>query len=212
MMKNSSWLIALCAGLCGMYATTGLAQDGGLYEDVPDPSASFVRVVAAAPTNAVIDTKTFDQLDGGISGYVVVAKPGEIKLVTGVDDATVKVEAGKYYSYVVGADGTKTLVPEDITSNPAQAVISFFNLSDLPKVDLYVPAAKAVALPGVPMNGAANVALKAPLTLDFEVRDGDKVLASLPAVDLQRRGGVAIVLRGSAGNYTVAGSNSTLAN
>jgi alginate O-acetyltransferase complex protein AlgF len=62
------------------------------------------------------------------------------------------------------------------------------------------------------MNGAANVALKAPLTLDFEVRDGDKVLASLPAVDLQRRGGVAIVLRGTAGNYTVAGSDSTLAN
>lgn len=211
-MKNSSWLIALCAGLSGMYATTGLAQDGGLYADVPDPNASFVRVVAAAPTNAVIDTKTFDQLDSGISGYVVVAKPGEIKLVTGVEDATVKVEAGKYYSYVVGADGTKTLVPEDITSNPAQAVISFFNLSDLPKVDLYVPAAKAVALPGVPMNGAANVALKAPLTLDFEVRDGDKVLASLPAVDLQRRGGVAIVLRGTAGNYTVVGSNSTLAN
>ena len=182
MTKKSNLLIALCAGFYGIYATAGLAQDGGLYEDVPDPSASFVRVVAAAPTNAVIDTKTFDQLDGGISGYVV------------------------------GADGTKTLVPEDITSNPAQAVISFFNLSDLPKVDLYVPAAKAVALPGVPMNGAANVALKAPLTLDFEVRDGDKVLASLPAVDLQRRGGVAIVLRGTAGNYTVVGSNSTLAN
>lgn len=211
-MKKSNVLIALCAGLYGVYATAGLAQDGGLYADVPDPNASFVRVVAAAPTNAVIDTKTFDQLDGGISGYVVVAKPGEIKLVTGVDDATVTVAAGKYYSYVVGADGTKTLVPEDITSNPAQAVISFFNLSDLPKVDLYVPAAKAVALPGVPMNGAANVALKAPLTLDFEIRDGDKVLASLPAVDLQRRGGVAIVLRGTAGNYTVAGSDSTLAN
>ena len=209
MMKKTGWMIALSLGLC---APVALAQDGGLYEDVPDPSASFVRVVAASPINAVIDTKTFDQLDGGISGYVVIAKPGEIKLVTGVDDATVNVEAGKYYSYVVGADGTKTLVPEDITSNPAQAVISFFNLSDLPKVDLYVPAAKAVALPGVPMNGAANVALKAPLTLDFEVRDGDKVLASLSAVDLQRRGGVAIVLRGAAGNYTVAGSNSTLAN
>ncbi|OYU37472.1 MAG: hypothetical protein CFE33_20615 [Pseudorhodobacter sp. PARRP1] len=212
MMKNSSLLIALCAGLCGIYATAGLAQDGGLYADVPDPSASFVRVVSAAPTNAVIDTKTFNQLDNGISGYVVVANPGVIKLVTGVDDATVNVEAGKYYSYLVGADGTKTLVPEDITSNPAQAVISFFNLSDLPKVDLYVPAAKAVALPGVAMNSAANVALKAPLTLDFEVRDGDKVLATLPAVDLQRRGGVAIVLRGSSGNYTVAGSDSALAN
>lgn len=211
-MKKSSWVIALFIGLGGSFATASLAQDGGLYEDVPDPSASFVRVVAAAPTNAVIDTKTFDQLDGGISGYVVVAKPGEIKLVTGVDDATVTVAAGKYYSYVVGSDGTKTLVPEDITSNPAQAVISFFNLSDLAKVDLYVPAAKAIALTGVPINGAANVALKAPLTLGFEVREGDKVLASLPALDLQRRGGVAIVLRGSAGNYTVTGSNSTLAN
>ncbi|MDB5658922.1 MAG: hypothetical protein JWS10_1537 [Cypionkella sp.] len=212
MIKDCNWKMILCLCWAGMSASAALAQDGGLYEDVPDPSASFVRVVAASPTNAVIDSKTFDQLDDGISGYVVVTKPGEINLVTGVDDATVTVAAGKYYSYVVGADGTKTLVPEDITSNPAQAVISFFNLSDLPTVDLYVPAAKAVALKGVAMNGAANVALKAPLKLDFEVRDGDKVLASLPAVDLQRRGGVAIVLRGSAGNYTVVGSNSALAN
>ena len=89
--------------------------------------------------------------------------------------------------------------------------MTVFNLSDKPAVDLFVPAASAVAVKGVAVNSSASVALKAPLTLDLEVRDGDTVLASLAAVDLQRRAGVAIVFRGSAGAYTVAMTPASLA-
>lgn len=208
MTTKSNLILALC--LAGL-AMPALAQDGGLYAEVPDPNASFVRIVAADLSNAVVDTKTFDQLDSGISGYVVVGQPGDIKVVTGVDEATVTVESGKYYSYIVAASGTATLVAEDTTSNPAQAMVSVFNLTDLPLVDLYVPAAKTVAVAGVPMDGTGSVALKAPLTLDFELRDGETVLASLTGVDLERRGGVAILLRGSAGSYEAVMATSTLA-
>ena len=121
------------------------------------------------------------------------------------------VEAGKYYSFVIGADGTKSLVPENISSSPAQAVVTVFNLSDKPMVDLFVPAASAVAVKGVGANSSASVAQKAPLTLDFEVREGDTVLASLAAVDLQRRSGVAIVFRGTAGAYDIVMAPSSLA-
>ena len=212
MMTKTSLILALplALGLAGLAAPV-LAQDGGLYAEVPDPNASFVRIVAANLTSAVVDTKSFDKLESGISGYVVVAQPGDIKVVTGMDEAMVTVESGKYYSYIVGADGTANLVAEDTTSNPAQAMVSVFNLTDLPLVDLYVPAAKAVAVTGVPMDGTGSVALKAPLTLDFELRDGDTVLATLAGVDLERRGGVAILLRGSAGNYEAVMAASTLA-
>lgn len=202
-------LFSLTIGL--MVAMPALAQDGGLYEDVPDPNASFVRVVGANLTSAVVQNTAFNDLSSGVSGYVVVNQPGEISITAGIDETKVTVEAGKYYSFVVGADGTKSLVPENISSSPAQAVVTVFNLSDKPAVDLFVPAASAVAVKAVALNSSASVALKAPLTLDFEVRDGDTVLASLAAVDLQRRAGVAIVFRGSAGAYTVAMTPASLA-
>ena len=110
MTTRSRLFLARC--LAGL-AAPALAQDGGLYADVPDPNASFVRIVAADLTNAVVDTKTFDQLDSGISGYVVVGQPGPIKVVTGMDEATVTVESGKYHTIIVGADGTAKLVAED---------------------------------------------------------------------------------------------------
>lgn len=211
MTMHRGWIKALTMTLAINVAMPAFAQDGGLYADVPDPNASYVRVVAVNLTNAVVQSTAFNDMSSGVSGYVVVNQPGEISITAGVDETKVMVDAGKYYSFIVGADGTKTLVPENITSSPAQAVITVFNLSDLPVVDLYVPAANAVAVKGVNVNSSASVALKAPLTLDFEVRDGDKVLASLPAVDLARRAGVAIVFKGAAGTYEVSMAKSSIA-
>ena len=211
MTMNRGWIKAFTLTLAVTLALPAFAQDGGLYEDVPDPNASFVRVVGANLTNAVVQNTAFDDMASGVSGYVVVNQPGEISITAGVEETKVMVEAGKYYSFVVGADGTKTLVPENISSSPAQAVVTVFNLSDKPTVDLFVPAAGAVAVKGVPANSSASVALKAPLTLDFEMRDGDTVLASLAAVDLQRRAGVAIVFRGTGGTYDIVMAPSTLA-
>ena len=211
MTINRGWIKAFTLTLAATVAWPSLAQDGGLYEDVPDPNASFVRVVAVNVTNAVVQNTAFNDMASGVSGYVVVSQPGEISITAGVDESKVTVEAGKYYSFVVGADGTKTLVPENISSSPAQAVVTVFNLSDKPMIDLFVPAASAVAVPGVAVNSSASVALKAPLTLDFEVREGDVVLAALPAVDLARRAGVAIVFRGSGGAYEVLMEPSTIA-
>ena len=211
MTIKNGWIKAFSMTLAIALAFPACAQDNGLYEDVPDPNASFIRVVAANLTNAVIQNTALNEMSSGVSGYVVVNQPGEISITAGVDESKVTVESGKYYSFVVGADGTKTLVPEDISSSPAQAVVTVFNLSDLPSVDLFVPAANAVAVKGVAVNSSSSVALKAPLTLDFEVRNGETVLASLAAVDLQRRAGVAIVFRGSAGTYDVTMEPSTLA-
>lgn len=211
MTTNLGWIKAFTLTIATTLALPSFAQDGGLYADVPDPNASFVRVVAVNLTNAVIQNTAFTDLATGVSGYVVVNEPGEISITAGIDESKVMVEAGKYYSFVVGADGTKTLVPENISSSPAQAVVTVFNLSDKPMIDLFVPAASAVALKGVGVNSSASVALKAPLTLDFEVREGDTVLASLAAVDLARRAGVAIVFRGTAGAYDVVMEPSTLA-
>jgi hypothetical protein len=193
-------------------APVALAQDAGLYEGVANPDATFVRVVDAGTEMAIIQSASFESIESGVTPYVVIDGETEVKIVSGETTATEAVQPATFYSFVVGADGTSALVTDKITNNPAQADVTFYNLSDIPSADLYVPDAKAVAIEGVAVNSGGSVALKAPLTLGFEVRQGEEVLASLPAIDLKRREGVAIVFSGTAGAYEVKAAPNALAN
>jgi len=202
---------ALSFAVLAAAATAALAQDGGLYEDVANPEASFVRVIDAGTPVAVIQSASFDSVEGGVTPYVVIDGDTEVKITSGETTTTETIEPATFYSFVVGADGSSALVVDRISNNPAQADVTFYNLSDIASADLYVPQAKAMAIEGVAMNGGGAVALKAPLTLDFEVRDGESVVATLPAVALKRREGVAIVLSGTGGSYTATVAPNALA-
>ncbi len=192
-------------------ASVAFAQDASLYEDVANPDASFVRVVDARSPVAVIQSVSFDSIEAGVTPYVVIDGDTEVKITAGETTATEPVQPATFYSFVVGADGTSALVVDKITRNPAQADVTFYNLSDIPSADLYVPQAKAIAVEGVAPSDGGAVALKAPLTLDFEIRNGEEVVATLPAVALKRREGVAIVLSGTAGNYSATVTPNALA-
>jgi hypothetical protein len=192
-------------------ASAAPAQDASLYEDVANPDASFVRVVDATSPVAVIQAVSFDSIEAGVTPYVVIDGDTEVQITAGQTTATEPVEPATFYSFVVGADGTSALVIDKITRNPAQADVTFYNLSDIASADLYVPQAKTVAIEGVKPNDGGAVALKAPLKLEFEVKDGDTVVAKLPAVELKRREGVAIVLSGSDGNYAATVTPNALA-
>ncbi|RYI34517.1 MAG: hypothetical protein EON48_01870 [Acetobacteraceae bacterium] len=192
-------------------ASVAFAQDASLYEDVANPDASFVRVVDTQSPVAVIQSMSFDKIDAGVTPYVVIDGASEVQITAGQATATEPVQPATFYSFVVGADGTSALVVDKITRNPAQADVTFYNLSDIASVDLYVPEAKAIAIEGVKPSSGGAVALKAPLTLDFEVRDGETVVATVPAVDLKRREGVAVVLSGTAGSYSATVTPNALA-
>jgi hypothetical protein len=191
--------------------STALAQDASLYEDVANPNSTFVRVVDAKSPVAMIQAVSFDSIVAGVTPYVVIDGETEVQITSGELSATENIEPATFYSFVVGADGGSALVVDKITRNPAQADVTFYNLSDIASADLYVPQAKAMAIEGVGMNEGGAVALKAPLTLDFEVRDGETVVAKVSAVDLKRREGVAIVLSGSGGTYAATVTPNALA-
>jgi hypothetical protein len=192
-------------------ASAALAQDASLYEDVANPDASFVRVVDATSPVAMIQAVSFDSIEAGVTPYVVIDGDTEVKITAGETTATEPVQPATFYSFVVGADGASALVVDKITRNPAQADVTFYNLSDIASADLYVPQAKAIAIEGVKPNDGGAVALKAPLKLEFEVKDGDTVVATLPSVDLKRREGVAIVLSGFDGTYEATVTPNALA-
>lgn len=192
-------------------ASMAFAQDASLYEDVANPNSSFVRVVDASASVAVIQSASFDRVEKGVTPYVVIDGETEVSITSGETTATEAIQPATFYSFVVGADGASALVVDKITRNPAQADVTFYNLSDIALADLYVPQAKAIAIEGVAPSTGGAVALKAPLTLDFEIRDGETVVATVPAVDLKRREGVAIVLSGTGGSYTATVTPNALA-
>lgn len=191
--------------------TAARAQDGGLYEDVPDPNAAFLRVVGADLTAATVNGTNLEGLDTGISPYVVITDAGDITVDADAQSSTATVTPATFHTLLIAADGTRTLVTDTLSLSPAQADVTFYNLSDIPSVDLYVPAAKAKAVEGIAPNAGGTVALKAPLTLDFEARDGDTVLASAKGIALERRQGVALLLRGSGGTYELLSAPNDIA-
>lgn len=194
-----------------LLASAAQAQDGGLYEDVPDPNAAFLRVIGTDLTAATVNGTNLEGLDTGISPYVVITDAGDITVDADAQSSTATVTPATFHTLLIAADGTRTLVTDPLTLSPAQADVTFYNLSDIPAADLYVPAAKAKAIEAIAPNAGGSVALKAPLTLDFEARDGDTTLATAKDITLERRQGVALVLRGSGGSYELLSAPNDIA-
>ncbi|WP_431298985.1 alginate O-acetyltransferase AlgF [Tabrizicola sp. BL-A-41-H6] len=187
---------------CAMaVATPAFAQDGALYEDPGDPNASFVRIIAPGETVAVVAETTFDSIEGGVSPYVTIPA-GKVSAAVGDLTAEADIPPASFYTFLAASDGTLQAVKDEITNSPAQADLVFYNLSDLQSVDLFAPSVGAVALDDIAPNTSRQVTLRAPMTLDFEVRDGDTVLATLPGVQMRRRAGVTVVFSGSNGTYS----------
>ena len=207
-MTSTRHILALTLLLSALPA---LAQDAQLYEDPADPAAAFVRIIAPGETLAVVGANTFDNVQGGVTPYVMMAA-GPVSVAVGDLVSEADIPPTSFHSFVVGTDGTLHLLQDMITNSPAKADLVFYNLSDLPLVDLYVPSADAMALEAIAQNTSRQVTLKAPLTLGFEVRDGATVLASLPEIEMRRRAGVTVVFTGSAGAYSAFSTENLYSN
>lgn len=197
-------ILALCAA-------PAMAQDNQLYEDPADPNASFVRIISPGETLAVVGENTFDNVLGGVTPYITMPA-GPISVAVGDLVSDGNIPPTTFYSFVKGTDGTLHLLQDAITNSPAKADLVFYNLSDLPMVDLFVPTVDTIAIADIAQNTSRQVTLKAPLTLDFEVRDGETVLASLPAIEMRRRAGVTVVFSGSAGAYSAFSTENLYSN
>jgi len=200
-MLRSTLIKGSLAALLLLSAAPVLAQDDGLYDAPVDPNSAFVRVLVPGAAVAVVNGTTVDEVTDGLSAYVNVA-PGDIQVSAGDVAGSVTAVPGAYYTYASTSTGEPLVLTDQPANDPSKATVYFYNLSDKPTVDLFVPSAKVKAIEGVAGDTARSVALKAPLTLDFEVQAEGTTVAKVAALDLKRRGGVSIVFSGSDGSYT----------
>lgn len=187
-------LLLLCLSVIGQAE----AQDAGLYGKAMDPEASFVRVVSLEGLASVIGGTSVNSQQG-ISPYVNV-EPGEVEISAGTRSSQVDVEPGSFYTLAFTPSGAKVF-KDDVKNDPAKAQVYLYNLSDLDSVDLFVPAAKVAAVEMLPSGSSKDVALRAPLSLAFEIRKDGRALAPPFTIDLKRRSGYTVILSGNAGKY-----------
>lgn len=200
-MLRSTFIKTSLAAALLLTAAPAFAQDDGLYDAPVDPNSAFVRVLVPGAAVAVVNGTTVDDVTDGLSAYVNV-QPGDIQVSAGDVAGSVTAAPGAYYTYASTASGEPLVVTDQPASDPSKATVYFYNLSDKPSVDLFVPSAKVKAIEGVAGDSGKSVALKAPLTLDFEVQADGATVAKVASLDLKRRGGVSIVFSGIGGNYT----------
>jgi len=203
MLRSTPKLVALASLMMLSAAPAALAQDDGLYDAPVDPNSAFVRVLVPGAAVAVVSGTTVDDITDGLSAYVNV-EPGDVSVSAGDVSGSVTTSAGAYYTYAWSVEGEPLVLQDDPASDPSKATVYFYNLSDLDSVDLFVPAAKTKAIEGVGGDTGKSVALKAPLTLDFEVQSEGAAVATVASLDLKRRGGVSIIFTGSNGTYSAA--------
>ncbi len=201
MLRTPTRLIALGTLLLLGAAPQALAQDDGLYDAPVDPNSAFVRVLVPGAAVAVVAGTTVDDMTDGLSAYVNV-EPGDIEVSAGDAHGSITAAPGAYYTYAWSVEGEPLVLADTPASDPSKATVYFYNLSDLDSVDLFVPAAKTKAIEGIAGDTTRSVALKAPLTLDFEVQSEGQPVATVASLNLKRRGGVSIVLTGANGTYT----------
>lgn len=196
-------------GALALLAGTALAQDEGLYPQASAPDASFLRVHVPGDEAVAVGSETLMPGESGLTPYVEVA-PGPVVVSIDGEETTVETAPNSHYSFVLLKDGGE-LLTDGVTGSPAQADLLLLNLSDLAAVDLFVPSADAVALEDVASGTGAAVALRAPLTIDLVLRDGEQAVAEVTALELVRSGGATVVLTGEAGSYEARATANTYA-
>lgn len=202
MLRSTPLKFALGALLLAV-AAPAFAQDDGLYGAAVDPNSAFVRVLSPGVAVAMVAGTNLDEISDGLSSYVTVP-PGDVQVAAGDASGSLTASPGSYYTYTWTPAGDAVALLDQPATDPSKATVYFYNLSDKANVDLFVPSAKVKAIEGIASGASKSVALKAPLTLDFEVQADGQSIATVAGLALQRRGGVSIVLSGSDGNYTAS--------
>ncbi len=195
----SSRLVAIAVG-AALLSGPAMSQDEGLYPEAPAADASFIRVYVPGDETVAINDATLQPSEGGLTPYIEIA-PGPVVLSINGEEHSVEAAPNTHYSYIYNVDSEGVLLTDNITGSPAQADLVFYNLSDIESADLFVPSANAVAVQEVAPGAASAVALRAPLTLDVEIRSGEETVAQVAGVELVRSASTTVLLEGQPGAY-----------
>jgi alginate O-acetyltransferase complex protein AlgF len=192
-------------GLLVALLSVGLAQEDGLYAPAPPADAAFVRVLHAVPDAPALSVTVADVAYGdvafaAVSPYRVVTQ-GTRTLKAGDISQDLEVSAGKFYTLAITPQGV-TVLEDASSTNRAKALLSLYNLSELPSVDLKTADGKTDVLVGVAAGTQKSIEVNG-ITVDLAVLSEGKELQAFPGVSLERGAAYSVVVLGTAAAPTV---------
>jgi alginate O-acetyltransferase complex protein AlgF len=200
-------LFVLSASLISL-SGLALAQDTqGLYAPAPPPDSAFVRLLntTATPLSATLGGKAATAPKAGISTYLVIPQ-GSVALKVGTVNVSLPVVAGKFYS-AVWTGKTFKLMVDSSADDRAKALLTVYNLSKAPALDLKTADGKLSVISGVKPGASGNRAVNG-ITVDLAAFNGAKAVATFKGVALERGNAYAIVVTDTGSSLTV-GSTTT---
>lgn len=194
--------------ICALSVSTAVAQDlQGLYAPAPPPDSAFVRLLNAtsAPLKATLGGKDATAPKTGIGTYLVIPQ-GSVVLKSGSVSVSAPVVAGKFYS-AVWTGKTFKLMTDSSADDRAKALLTVYNLSKAPALDLKTADGKLSVVSGVKPGQSGSRAVNG-ITVDLAAFSGAKAVATFKGVALERGNAYAIVVTDAGSSLTV-GSTTT---
>ncbi len=168
-------------GFCLFWAT---AQEEGLYAPAPPADAAFVRVlnVQDGEVSPALGETAFDALSyGAVSPYRVVLQ-GAANLVAGTVTDALELQAGRFYTVIVGEDAA--LIEDPTLENRAQTLLLLYNVSAKP-VNLKTADGSTEVIPDVAPGEVGSIPVN-PISVAFGAFAGDTAVAAFDEVQLER--------------------------
>ncbi|WP_245557900.1 alginate O-acetyltransferase AlgF [Deinococcus apachensis] len=179
--------------------TYASAQETGLYDAAPPADSAFVRVINAPA--ATLGSKAVTAQKGTVSSYVIVPQ-GEFSAKVGATSSKLTVEAGKFYSLALNG-GKLVLLADQAAENRAKALLTIYNLSKAPSVDLKTADGKTAVVTGVKPGASGSRAVNG-IVVDLAAFDKTKSLGTLKSVKLERGNAYAVVVTDSGVTITTS--------
>lgn len=198
----------LIAGIL-ILLSSALAQDThGLYAPASPPDSAFVRLInaSALPLSAALNGKVTLVPKASIGTYLIIPQ-GSVAAKSGKVSMNLPVSAGKFYSAVWNGK-TFRLMADASADDRAKALLTVYNLSKAPLLDLKTADGKLSVVSGVKPGESGNRAVNG-ITVDLVAFNGPKMVATFKGVSVERGSAYAIVVTDSGSSLTVSSTAST---
>ena len=178
-------------------------EEDDLYEPAPPPNAAFVRVLHAHPTLDVVTARVGEVEYGSLryteaSPYRVVLQ-GERQVTVGSVLGNLEVVAGSFYTVAVIPDGDSRhllIIGDTPNTNRARALVTLYNFTEIPAVDLKTSDAAITVLQKVEPYGSSSMIVN-PITVTLAAFADGTVIGEAHEVRLERGAAYSVILTGT---------------
>jgi len=187
---------AMAAGL-GLMSLQAFAGDSALYGPTAPKGSTFVRVYNAsnAEISATVGNTNLNEVAPLGSTAFSFMPQGDYTAKLGSQSLPVKLAGDHYYTIVNNASGKPQLVEEPPFKNKQKSLVRVQNLSDK-SLTLKTADGKTDVVKAVSAKGTGEREIN-PVKVSFALFDGDKKVADLKPVALERGEAAVLYVTGS---------------